>query len=165
MTRRDALILTILLALATVPAGPAAQTPGVLEKESFFEMEAIANPSISPDGRHVVFAREWVDKVKDQSRSNLWIVSADGSRVRELTRGSWRDKAPVWAPDSRRIAFLSDRDGSEQLHVLYVDTGDVAQLTHLQRAVANVRWAPDGRQIAFTQVIPDDDPILRVELP
>ena len=165
MTRRLACAVLAYAALTTVSAGPAAQSPRLLDKDTFFDMEGISNPAISPDGRHVVFAREWVDKVKDQSRSSLWIVSADGSRVRELTRGSWRDKAPVWAPDSRRIAFLSDRDGSEQLHVLYVDTGEVAQLTHLQRAVANVRWAPDGRQIAFTQVIPDDDPILRVDLP
>jgi dipeptidyl aminopeptidase/acylaminoacyl peptidase len=165
MTRRLALILTVFTALALVPAGPAAETSGLLDKATFFEMEGINNPAISPDGRHIVFAREWMDKVKDQSRSNIWIVNADGSRVRELTRGSWRDTTPVWAPDSRRIAFVSNRDGTEQLHVLYVDTGEVAQLTHLQRAVSNVRWSPDGRQLAFTQTLPDEEPALRVELP
>jgi Tol biopolymer transport system component len=165
MKRRPACILTILAVLVAVSVRPAAQAPRVLDKETFFEMEGVSNPAISPDGRHIVFAREWVDTVKDQSRSNIWIVSADGSRVRELTRGSWRDSEPVWAPDSRRIAFISDRDGTRQLHVLYVDTGDVAQLTHLQRAVTNVRWSPDGRQLAFTQAVPDEDPVMRVELP
>ena len=63
----------------------------------------------------------------------------DGARVRELTRGSWRDSAPVWAPDSKRIAFLSDRDGTNQLHVMYLDTGEVAQLTHLQRAPSGIQ--------------------------
>jgi dipeptidyl aminopeptidase/acylaminoacyl peptidase len=164
MTRRLACILTVFAVLATV-SRPAAQAPRFLDKETFFEMESVGSPAISPDGRHIVFAREWVDKVKDQSRSNIWIVGADGSRVRELTRGNWRDSAPVWAPDSRRIAFVSDRDGTPQLHVLYVDTGEVAQLTHLQRAVTNVRWSPDGKQLAFTQVLPDEDPPLRVELP
>jgi dipeptidyl aminopeptidase/acylaminoacyl peptidase len=155
----------MLVALTALSAGPAAQSPRLLDKDTFFEMEGIGNPAISPDGRSIVFAREWIDKMKDQPRSNIWIVGADGSRVRELTRGSWRDRTPVWAPDSRRIAFVSDRDGTEQLHVLYVDTGEIAQLTHLQRPIGNVRWSPDGRQIAFTQLIPDEDPVLRVELP
>jgi dipeptidyl aminopeptidase/acylaminoacyl peptidase len=128
-------------------------------------MESIGAPSISPDGRQIVFARTWVDKMKDQSRSNLWIVDSDGARIRELTRGSWRDSSPVWAPDSKRIAFLSDRDGTNQLHVMYTDTGEVAQLTHLPRPPSGIRWSPDGRQIAFSQVIPDEEPILRVQLP
>jgi dipeptidyl aminopeptidase/acylaminoacyl peptidase len=165
MKRLPASLIMVLALLVTIAARPAAQSSRLLDKDTFFEMESVSNPAISPDGRHIVFAREWVDKVKDQSRSNLWIVAADGSRVRELTRGSWRDSNPVWAPDSRRIAFLSDRDGTPQLHVMYVDTGEIAQLTHLQRAVANVRWSADGRQLAFTQSIPDEDPPLRVELP
>jgi dipeptidyl aminopeptidase/acylaminoacyl peptidase len=165
--------LAVAAAIALVSAAPAAQPAGsapssatrLLDKDTFMDMESVGAPAISSDGRQIVFARTWIDKMKDQSRSNLWIVDADGSRVRELTRGSWRDSAPVWSPDAKRIAFLSDRDGTNQLHVMYVDTGDVAQLTHLQRAPAAIRWSPDGKQIAFTQMMPDDDPILRVQLP
>src|SRR5688500_15333988 len=168
MTRsshRFAGLLVLCAVVTALAAGPAAQAPRLLDKETFLEMESVGAPAISPDGRQIVFARTWIDKMKDQSRSNLWIVDADGSRVRELTRGSWRDSAPAWSPDAKRIAFLSDRDGTNQLHVMYVDTGEVAQLTHLQRAPAGIRWSPDGKQIAFTQMIPDEDPILRVQLP
>jgi dipeptidyl aminopeptidase/acylaminoacyl peptidase len=151
--------------VATLAGSPEAQGPRLLDKETFMEMESVGAPAISPDGRQIVFARTWIDKMRDQSRSNLWIVDADGSRVRELTRGSWRDSSPAWSPDAKRIAFLSDRDGTNQLHVMYLDTGEVAQLTHLQRAPSGIRWSPDGKQIAFTQMIPDEEPILRVELP
>ena len=136
-----------------------------LDKETFMDMESVSNPSISPDGRQIVFTRTWVDKVKDEYRSNLWIVDVDGTRIRELTSGSWRDSAPVWSPDGKRIAFLSDRDGTTQLHVLWVDTREVAQLTHLERAPGSLQWSPDGKKIAFSMFVPDNDPILAVKLP
>ena len=158
--------LALAVATAALPAAQApAQAPRLLDKNTFMEMESVGAPAISPDGRHIVFARTWIDQMKDQSRSNLWLVDADGSRVRELTRGGWRDSAPAWSPDSKRIAFLSDRDGTNQLHVMYLDTGEVAQLTHLQRAPSGIRWSPDGKQIAFTQLVADEEPPLRVQLP
>lgn len=150
--------------VAGVPLGAAEKTR-LLDKETFMEMEGIGSPSISPDGRHVVFVRSWVDKLKDQTRSNLWIVDAAGAHVREMTRGAWRDSSPAWAPDSKRIAFLSDRDGTTQVHVLWVETGELAQLTHLDRSPGGLTWSPDGKKLAFTTFIPDEDPILPVQLP
>ena len=137
----------------------------LLDKETFMNMENVSNPAISPDGRQIVFTRSWIDKVKDQQVSNLWIVDADGTRVRELTSGTWRDSAPVWSPEGKRIAFLSDRDGTSQLHVMWVDTREVAQLTHLEQAPSGINWSRDGRLIAFSAFEPDNEPILAVKLP
>ena len=138
---------------------------GTLNKETFMDMESVSNPSISPDGRQIVFTRSWVDKVKDERLSNIWIVDIDGSRTRELTSGTWRDSQPVWSPDAKRIAFLSDRDGTNQLHVLWVDTRETAQLTHLEQAPSGINWSADGKSIAFTAFEADNDPILAVKLP
>jgi dipeptidyl aminopeptidase/acylaminoacyl peptidase len=152
--------------VALLAGAPAlAQNGRTLDKETFMDMENVSNASISPDGTRIVFSREWVDKQKDQSRSSIWIVDVDGSRPRELTGGSWRDSAPVWSPDGKRIAFLSDRTGNTQLHVMWADTREVAQLTHVERSPSNLQWSPDGKQLAFTMFVPDEDPILKVELP
>ncbi len=137
----------------------------LLDKETFMEMESVSNPAISPDGKQIVFTRRWVDKIKDQYLSNLWIVDVEGTRVRELTSGNFSDSSPVWSPDGKRIAFLSDRDGTTQLHVMWVETREMAQLTHLERAPSDITWSPDGKQIAFTSTVPDNDPILPVRLP
>jgi dipeptidyl aminopeptidase/acylaminoacyl peptidase len=137
----------------------------LLDKETYLEMESIRSPRISPDGTQVLFTRSWVDKMEDRSRSNIWIVDIAGTRVRELTHGNWRDSSPVWSPDGKRIAFLSDRDGTDQIHVLWLDTREVAQLTHLERAPEGLVWSPDGKMLAFTTFLPDKKPILDVELP
>ncbi len=94
-TRRFGCLLALALAFAAIPADPAAQSAKLLDKDTFMDMESLGDPAISPDGRQIVFARTWIDKMKDQSRSNLWIVDVDGARVRELTRGSWRDSVAV----------------------------------------------------------------------
>ena len=162
------LLRSILLGLfiLSLCIGALAQSrKGTLDKETFMNMESVSNPAISPDGKQIVFTRTWVDKVKDEYQSNIWIVDVDGARVRELTSGNWRDSGPVWSPDGKRIAFLSDRDGTNQLHVLWVDTREVAQLTHLEQAPSGINWSPDGKQIAFTAFEPDNDPILAVKLP
>jgi len=137
----------------------------LLEKDTFFDMETIANPHISPDGNSIVFSRGYVDKMKDQDRSGLWIVDSAGTKLRELTTGPWRDSAPVWSPDGKRIAFLSDRDGSPQIHVMWADTREVLQLTRVERTPGNFSWSPDGKWILYTAFLPDETPILPVQLP
>ena len=137
----------------------------LLGKETFLDMESIRSPRISPDGTQILFARNWVDKMEDRGRSNIWIIDIAGTRVRELTHGNWSDSSPVWSPDGKKIAFLSDRDGTTQIHVLWLDTREVAQLTHLERAPSSLIWSPDGKMLAFTCFIPDKKPILEVNLP
>ncbi|NIN92687.1 hypothetical protein GTO36_06845, partial [bacterium] len=51
-------------------------------------------------------------------------------------------------------AFLSDRDETTQIHVMWLDTREVAQLTHLDRSPGSLRWSPDGKKLTFTQFIP-----------
>jgi dipeptidyl aminopeptidase/acylaminoacyl peptidase len=144
---------------------PAQNKPKVLDKETFFDMETIAGANISPDGSSIVFSRGYVDKMKDQDRAGLWIIDTAGTRLRELSTGPWRDSSPVWSPDGKRIAFLSDRDGSTQIHVLWADTRETLQLTRVERTPGNFSWSPDGNWILYTAFLPDETPILPVQLP
>jgi dipeptidyl aminopeptidase/acylaminoacyl peptidase len=161
--RRSVLCSVLLLAVSV--AARAADRPKLLEKETFYLMESVSNPDISPDGSQVVFSRGYVDIMKDQNQSNLWIVDVKGERLRQLSDGAWRDSAPAWSPDGKRIAFLSNRSGSSQVHVMWVDTRETLQLTRMEREPSGLRWSPDGKQIAFTANLPDDTPILNVKLP
>ena len=153
--RRVLVLVPVFAATLTLSA----QEPRLLEKDTFMEMEAVANPAISPDGSRVVFAREWIDQMKDQRRSNLWVARTDGSRVRELTTGAWRDSAPVWSPDGTRIAYMKDEfekftyadAATKGLYIYDLKTGKTRQhvndkLLHLY----TLNWSPDGKWFVAT---------------
>ena len=126
-------IAFLVLCLGAVPAMSQGE-PKLLETETYLEMESIRSPNISPDGRFVLFTRGSVEKMKDRNRSNLLLVDIEGTRIRELTNGTFRVSSPTWSPDGKRIAFLSERNGTNQIHMMSLDTREVVRLTNLDRA-------------------------------
>ena len=58
--------------------------------------------------------------------------------------------APDWSPDSKRLAFLSDRETSQQIYVISPAGGEATQLTRFEGGVTAFEWAPDGHHMAFT---------------
>jgi dipeptidyl aminopeptidase/acylaminoacyl peptidase len=157
--------MVLILANSMVSGLGAEKDYKLLDMETYMEMETVGSPNISPDGKQIIFTRGWVDKMNDRTSSNLWITDIGGERIRELTHGNWRDSSPVWSPDGKKIAFLSDRDGTDQIHVMWLDTREVAQLTHIERSPGNLIWSPDGKLLAFTMFLEDTASLLPVKLP
>jgi dipeptidyl aminopeptidase/acylaminoacyl peptidase len=156
----------VVAAAFAVIAPAQAETPSrVLDKETFFQMESVATPVIAPDGSQIVFTRGFVDTKKDQNASSLWIVDARGERLRQLTEGTFRDSSASFSPDGKRIAFLSNRSGSTQIHVMWLDTRETAQLTRLDTEPSAPLWSPDGSKIAFTVRVLDEASPLPIKLP
>src|SRR5579871_4815437 len=123
-----------------------------------FNLQFAADTQISPDGRRIVYVRQFSDIMNDKRESNLWVISADGSEDRGLTNGNFSDNSPRWSPDGTRIAYLSDRDGKPQIYVRWMDNGQIAQLTNLDNAPSDIVWSPDGKLISFTAFVPSEPP-------
>ena len=156
-------VLAIALAL---PASLAAQQPsGLLDMDTYMEMESVGSPSISPDGNHILFTRGGVDKMNDRNRSELMIMDLATRRISELETGSFEVSSPIWSPDGSKIAFLSDKSGTNQIHVMWLDTRETKQLTNLDRAPGGIRWSPDGTEISFTMFLPETGSPLPIEMP
>ncbi|MEE9133338.1 MAG: S9 family peptidase [Gemmatimonadota bacterium] len=126
-----------------------------LTLDLYIEMESVADPQISPDGKQIIYTRRWIDKVNDRRESALWIMNADGSKNRYLTDGS----SAHWSLDGTRIAYLArgELKGS-QIFVRWMDAeGAITQITRVAETPSSVRWSPDGKRIAFTMLVPSRD--------
>jgi len=125
-----------------------------------FQLEYADDVQISPDGSHIVYVRVSHDIMTDRTRRNLWIVDADGSNNRPLRSEARNFSQPRWSPDGTRIAYVSAADGSPQLYVRWMDSGQTALLTNLVEPPDSIAWSPDGKTIAFTQFVPLSKPPL-----
>ena len=111
----------------------------------------IGTSALSPDGEWVVYTRRTV--VGNEYRVSLWLVPYGGGRPRRLTGGSWRDTSPAFAPDSRSVAFVSNRgEGSGRcLYLIRIDGGEAELVCGARHgSVGAPVFSPDGRRIAFT---------------
>ena len=125
-----------------------------LQPMDVFNLEYAQGPQISPDGQWVVYTREYFDVMTDKAYANLWMVRADGTDQRPLTTGKFHDGSARWSPDGKRLAYVSDRDGSPQIYVRWTDNGQTYPVTSLQQPPAGIAWSPDGSQIAFIKLVP-----------
>lgn len=135
------------------------------EAKDIFDLEYAADPQVSPDGKSVVYVRRAHDIMTDSTRSNLWIAATDGSDNRPLMSGKKNFSTPRWSPDGTRLAYMSNTEGSSQLYVRWMDTGQTVLVTNLQRSPSSVSWSPDGKTFAFSMSIPENRKVLSVKLP
>jgi dipeptidyl aminopeptidase/acylaminoacyl peptidase len=152
---KRALALAVLAIVLPGAALAQKETGDYLTLEHYLEMESVANPEISPDGRQIIYTRRWVDKVNDRRQSALWIMNADGSRNRFLVEGS----GATWSPDGTRIAYTKQGDPQgSQIFVRWMDAeGATTQITRIDESPSGISWSPDGKHIAFTMIVPSKD--------
>lgn len=115
------------------------------------------DPQVSPDGRWVAYTAMPYTRSGDHYDSAIWVAPTDGSAdARQFTAGAANDHHPRWSPDSRSLAFLSDRRerGSDDLHLIDLAGGEARTLTERKAPIRALAWATDGRRIAF--LAPDE---------
>ncbi len=122
----------------------------VFEADHVFDLEYASNPRVHPNGQSLVYVRRSYDIMTDKARSNLWQVNLDGSEHRPLFSNRNNFHSPIWSPDGDRIAYLSSSEGSTQVYVRWMDTGQTALLTNINKAPSSLSWSPDGKWLAFT---------------
>src|SRR5579872_1830798 len=116
----------------------AASTPTIDESLS---MKSAGGAQISPDGRFVAYAVQQANWDENDFISQIWLANtATGDRF-QLTSGKKSSGNPQWSPDSRRLAFTSNRDGKSQIYIISPSGGEAVQLTNEENGAGGIAWS------------------------
>jgi Tol biopolymer transport system component/C-terminal processing protease CtpA/Prc len=103
-------------------------------------MPYLTEPSLSPDRREIVFV----------SGGDIWSVSSGGGTAQLLVAHAATESRPLFSPDGRRLAFVSNRTGNGDVYVLNLETNDLARLTFDDGSDNLDAWSRDGQWIYFS---------------
>lgn len=120
--------------------------------EKIMKMKSISAVQVSPDGNKVVYAvrSALMNEEKSEYINQLFVANSDGLGTKPLTQDEKNNTNPKWSPDSKRIAFISNRDGKNNLYMMPLDSREAERLTEVKTTVANFNWSPNGKMIAYT---------------
>ncbi len=144
--------LTALALFAMTTDATAADKKRPMQVEDLFKFKRVADPQISPDGKHVVYQVTTVDLEGNKSSTALYLAATDGKTPpKALTSPNGKkDTHPRWSPDGQTILFESTRSGSGQLYTIQPFAGgEAAKVTNVSTGAGTAIWSPDGKAIAF----------------
>jgi dipeptidyl aminopeptidase/acylaminoacyl peptidase len=134
--------------------------------EDLMKMKRLGDTAVSADGKWLAYSVTTVDLDQNTKTAELWIQPIAGGEPQKLAVAQPGDSAVQFAPDNKRILFLSSREaGKQQVWLADFDpangaTSNPKKLTDLSTEAGDAIWSPDSRSVLFTSSVYPDCPAI-----
>jgi dipeptidyl aminopeptidase/acylaminoacyl peptidase len=111
-----------------------------------------SEPALSPDGQWVAFVRDgqiWEVPVHPQWSDDLAGSREEGNVPRQMFGAAGMNGSPTWSPDSRRLAFVSDRGDHSFVGIFDREARKISWMAAGVDRDRGPTWSPDGSKVAF----------------
>ncbi|MBI5386454.1 MAG: PD40 domain-containing protein [Verrucomicrobia bacterium] len=95
------------------------------------------------------------------THGEIWTIATDRGDVQRVSETPWREREPHWAPNGKRIAFVSDRSGREEVWIADELGHNLKQLSDADCDKSTLAWAPDSKSLLWAG---SDFKLRRVEI-
>ena len=113
--------------------------------EALWAMGRIGSVAVSPDEKQIAYSVAYYSVPENKSNNELFVMNADGSSNRQITRDSWQESQPVWIKDGKKVAFLCNESGSSQVWEMNPDGTERKQLTGTRETSRDSLSRPTAR--------------------
>ncbi|HVG18677.1 MAG TPA: S9 family peptidase, partial [Blastocatellia bacterium] len=141
-------VMAALINLCAV-ADRAAEARRPFKVDDLLKVRVVSDPQLSPDGSWIAYTITDTYKASNRKVTQIYIVPSGGGEPRQVTDEKTSSYLPRWSPDSKRLAFISARDGASQVWAIEMASGNLRKVSNISTGADGALWSPDGKWIAF----------------
>ena len=127
---------------------------GRLTPEVLWSMGRIGGVTTSPDGSKVAYQVSYYSVQENASHTVIYVMDDNGENVRLLTASAASEHSPAWL-DNERIAFLSVKDGIQQIFSMDINGKHRRQLSFMDKDVEGFLFSPDMSNVLMVMNVPN----------
>lgn len=122
----------------------------IMTPEVLWSFGRIGDPSVSPDGKTVLYGVTTYNIEENKSYRDLYKVSVSGGEPVRLTDTPEKEGSAAWRPDGKKIGYLSSKSGDMQLWEMNPDGTEPAQITNVKGGITGFKYSPDMKRLLYT---------------
>jgi dipeptidyl aminopeptidase/acylaminoacyl peptidase len=116
-----------------------------LSAEILYTLGQVSSPTISPDGKTILYGVSYTDITLNKRNRELFTVRTDGSEKKQITSSPKSESEAQWIKNGQKIAFLYDA----QIWEMNPDGSGRIQISNYENGIDGFKYSPDGKKILF----------------
>lgn len=109
----------------------------------------VTSPVVSPDGQKIIYSVSYESVEQNKSNNDLYLMNADGSDKKRLTRTPGSEGNAAWIDGGNKIAYIAAKDGVRQIWVMNADGTGAKCISSIENGVEGFSFSPDEKKIVI----------------
>ena len=161
MNKRIPFLALLLQVGLTWAQSPTAKSQPSISFHKWLSITQAGAAVLSPDGANIAYTVTTTDWKENSYHNEIWLSRQNHPPFQLTHNPKNSSTSPRWSPDSKWIAFLSDRGDKTQIYLISAEGGEAFPLTKEEEGISAFAWSPDGHQIAFIRAEADSKSLNR----